>query len=207
MYTLQGSRGVYTNASLFRYPASGQPDKDWPWRIGTLRGELLAQAFYTSPCATPTPMVYGWAKWGGAVADPPPVLQAGAGAPSLSATCPPPPRGVHPPGSGDCSQLKMQTFTLEWRRDFARMFVDGELMSEFSTATYTDEVEFNYFDKYNDEMIYGGKGPGSVAIDWIQQPLFLAFTSCIMDNVPLASGSHVDGSPMYFVVDSVRVCE
>ena len=89
----------------------------------------------------------------------------------------------------------------------ARMYVAGRLVSEFSTATYADEVAFNYFGKYNDEIIYGGTGPGSIALEFVQQPLFMAFTSCIMNNVPLATGSHVDASPMYFVVDSVRVCE
>jgi hypothetical protein len=205
-YGLKGTSGVYTNASLFRYPA--QPDMNpehWPWRLGTLNDDgLLGQAFYTSPCATPSPMKYGWTRWGNCP-DPPPLLQAGAGVAALSTTCPPP-TGA-PPGSGDCSQLKMQVFTLEWREHVARVFVDGQLMSEFSTATYADELDFNYFGKYNDEIIYGGKGPGSTAIDWVQQPLFLSFTSCIMNNVPLATGGHVDGSPMYFVVDSVRVCE
>ena len=48
-------------------------------------------------------------------------------------------------------------------------------------------------------------GPGHTAIEWIRQPLFLAFTSCIMNDVPLVA--EADQSPMYFVVDSVRVCE
>lgn len=79
------------------------------------------------------------------------------------------------------------------------------LVSEYSAATWSDDADRNYFGHYTDDIIYGVGGPGHTAIEWIQQPLFLAFTSCIMNDVPLVA--EADQSPMYFVVDSVRVCE
>ena len=73
------------------------------------------------------------------------------------------------------------------------------------SVSLTRKVCFTVAGKYNDEIIYGPGGPGLVSPEFIQQPLFLTFTSCIMNNVPLAPGG--DSSPMYFVVDSVRVCK
>ena len=112
-----------------------------------------------------------------------------------------------PPGAagGNCSTLKLQTFTVEWREHYARMYVDGTLVSEYNAAAWSDDADRNYFGKYTEEIIYGVGGPGRTAIEWIQQPLFLAFTSCIMTDVPLPAGA--DDSAMFFVVDSVRVCE
>ena len=211
VYQLRPSpTGTFANASLFLYPQeiADKNTSNWFWRIGTLSSEtgLVEHAFYSSPCATgATPLEFGWAVWGGSTHSPPPVLHAGAGK-QTAATCPLP-KPDKPPGpeGADCSVLRMQTYTVEWREHYARIYVDGNLVSQFDAATWSDDADRNYFGKYTDSIVWGFGGPGHTAIEWIQQPLFLAFTSCVMNDVPLLAEG--DQSPMYFVVDSVRVCE
>jgi hypothetical protein len=129
VYQLQPSPGgVYANASLFLYPAlaTERDTSQWLWRIGTFSREtgLVEGAFYSAPCATgDTPLEFGWAAWGGSVHTPPPVLHAGAGKRTAS-TCPLP-SPDKPPQTEDCSVLKMQTWTVEWRESYARIYVDG----------------------------------------------------------------------------------
>ena len=139
-YTLAGAAGLFANASIFKYPqyATDPDTSNWLWRIGTIKGDqgTVDKPLYSAPCPTAKPMQFGWAKWGGTAADPPPTVHAGAGS-ELSSTCPAP--TGKPPGAGaaDCSKLAMQTYVVEWREDYARVYVDGTLKSEFSTPTYS----------------------------------------------------------------------
>merc|ERR1712224_402014 len=100
--------------------------------------------------------------------------------------------------SNDCSKLKYETYTMEWREKFARVWYNGKLVSEWNADTWLDHCRSNtatslpwYFN----------------SIEWVRHPLFMALTACVMENKPPGVWPAVDTSPSYFVLDSVRVCE
>ena len=183
-----------STASLFRYAVvAGQPMAQWNWGIGTIRAGKLLQVAYSSPCATQHPIRYGWRDWNSGE-HPPPELLPGAGM-SVAETCPDPPVWPPPGEPQGCTELRWHTFTLEWRESFARVWWDGKLVNEWTAQTYQDH-----------NVQVGGSLPWRLKhVANIQQPLFVALTACVMNDVPLTP--HGDASPQYFAVDWVRVCE
>ena len=174
---------------------------------------VLQKAYYSSACVTEHPMQYGWTVWSEGVS-PPPLLSvsvsvsasASASAPAatqplpLTPTCPS--QAIYPPpGDPDgCSKLQWHTYTLEWREKWARVWFDGKLVNEWSAERWADHCTAT-----NSSAAWRAK-----SIEFIQQPLFLALTACVMDNVPplsMGNPAGADGSPTYFVADWVRVCK